>query len=107
MDKCKFRIWSKEQNAMVFVTEIPNIGTVEGYEYMPYTGIEDSKGISIFKGDIVKFKKHGKDYVGFINYIGCEWLIDGIYKLARECKKEIEVIGNVFEDPKMIEEYWK
>lgn len=106
----KFRAWAKEEREMI------QADTLAFEEYAPLshllndrddliimqsTGVKDKNGKEIYESDIVKFTKHGEEHIGFINYWGCEWLISGIYKLARECNKGIEVIGNTFDNPNM------
>lgn len=73
-----------------------------------YTGIDDTNGKEIYGGDIVKRKSlalGGIDITGIVKMLeGC-WVIDDGHdavKLWTECD-ENEVIGNIHENPELLE----
>lgn len=88
-------------------------------ELMQSTGLKDKNGKEIFEGDIVRttrflgradeiggFYEYEKDYVGVVKVLEGSWVIDtGI--VAAHLWSEIdesEVLGNIYENPELLEE---
>lgn len=68
-----------------------------------WTGLKDKNGVEIYEGDIVAYKadrrcifevKFGKRFIDSIQFIG--WNID-------EPASDYEVIGNIYENPELLE----
>lgn len=72
---------------------------------MQYTGLKDKNGVEVFDGDIMFYEqdwyqytlvKYDKDKLAFVLYDGCE-------RLYHELWEPGEVIGNIHENPELIE----
>lgn len=90
-------------------------------ELMQYTGLKDSNGREIFEGDIVRFVIF--DYLGSdIEYKGVVKYRSGLYEIWKDVDSEFfdsdgpfilnhawlqddefEVIGNIYENPELLE----
>ena len=114
----KFRAWLENGKKMV---EVCNIAfhnkeityqedlcgdfyseKADNFILMRYTGLKDTKDVDIYEGDIVEY--YGKLYE-------IKWMFSGFYlhdpkggfiELA-ECDECCEVVGNIYENPEMIQ----
>ena len=125
----KFRAWDKKEHVM----EVPiaigfddsgKIDSVSTYKYLwgdkllleQFTGLKDKNGKDIYEGDILAwhsnvYRKH--DWVGLVLYRGAGFAVqesDKSYSspewLDCACRKDaniIEVIGNIHENPDLLE----
>jgi len=117
--RIKVRAWDKRSNIFV-VTGIQFNNTTMRLEAIPdlimmqYTGLKDRKrtkkypeGQEIYEGDILKIKEYGNCVVESDG--GCCYQVDsdemGCYSLCELASCEaLEVIGNVYQNPELIEE---
>ena len=118
----KFRAWDKENEVMIYPKGVLFDGRVvnfscgmlesfEGYELMQCTGLYDKNGKGIYEGDIVRFHyKTGVYKIGTVvwNDLFGSWDIDCSdfvsYKSLGQYKSVSEVIGNIYENPELLEE---
>ena len=127
MRKIKFRVWDKSEKKMLDNTNVRPIAlgyledeTCTGgayadnlYEFMQYAGKNDKNEKEIYEGDIVKkvdttglgWHRERKCKVSFDKW-GC-WMLttefgDG-YMLGEFDSEQLEVIGNIFENPELLE----
>ena len=130
MKETKFRAWDKENKKMVSIISLHNPfylpfcvystsqssdGITEldydKCEIMQFTGLKDKNGKEIFEGDVVKLKFEGINFIseikkvinkfhnGFVYY----WK-DGEYSFAEYPAEICEVIGNIYDNPELLEE---
>ena len=120
MRDMKFRGWERDLKVMVYEHELcghteytcnpvraVNIILNEddmGYEYMLYTGMKDKNDKEIYEGDIVEFEdRESKAFVlGQVMFNLGQWSVRYLDEnigtnLSGIPKKEIEVVGNIYE----------
>lgn len=125
MREIKFRAWGKNSKEFLqdkngyglTLKEIQNIADIDLWEFQQFTGILDKNGKEIYEGDVVKTpqQKYIKqwvveyDYDGNLilsNQINSEMSLydfeDMILNKENCYIKDIEVIGNIFENPELI-----
>ena len=121
MREIKFRVWSVLATRMINWGNIFHLpaweifsGTPEQrpFNVMQYTGCKDKNGVEIYEGDILSFKSAHSDYayktIGeVVWYCGeAAFLVecDGeIFKHFDEIR-EIEVLGNIYENPEILKD---
>ena len=121
-DRFKFRAWHKPtkqlfnvysySNDYVFGDNLNGIGTMlnpaqfEACDLMQCTGLKDRNGKLIYEGDILQQPQLPHKVV-------CEWYKDGYWlngfmngakRELRNMHKWYEVIGNIYENPELLEE---
>ncbi|MCO4580028.1 hypothetical protein Si070_01698 [Streptococcus infantarius subsp. infantarius] len=121
--KPKFRAWLKEEYRMTgvreitfFNDEVQMISDVEDFyaydefELMQSTGLKDKNDKEIYDGDIVRFTlTDGFDYVvdeeGVVSYkLGAFYVVNGLdeFLISEIYANEIEVVGNIYENPELV-----
>ena len=130
MRDIKFRCWDTENKEMLEVQELdyedsyngqPMIRTTMYSDYfdtedmilMQYTGLKDKNGKEIYEGDIVKFRfkddrEEFPDLIGYIEYQTTFTAFrimsnQGSFKIDITEIKFIEVIGNIYDNPELLE----
>lgn len=127
MRELKFRAWDKKRKRMFAVTTLNASGAVsvfiddaglyllpaEQIELMQYTGLKDKNGKEIYVGDIIhrgalpkvnvfrnsviRFDEESVGFIATSTRNGARTLFNG-----HTCD-EIEVIGNIHENPELLE----
>ncbi len=77
---------------------------------MQYTGLKDRNGTEIYEGDILEFPQRGIKERGEVRFDGYYWTVDGFYDSSQDNPGDIfsegcptEVIGNVYENPTLLD----
>lgn len=126
MREIKFRIWHNDQ--ILYITpeaELQlNFGMNDGWslwepygeiathreaELMQYTGLKDRNGKEIYEGDLFKLENHWDTYQ--VSFKKGSYGIEGVSgspfisfeRISREDYELSEVIGNIYENPELIE----
>jgi uncharacterized phage protein (TIGR01671 family) len=114
----KFRFWSKILNTFVIPDNCVFIGALKDDQMavMQYTGLQDKNGKEIYEGDIVQFdfpdeikprgvivyddhyEGGGRFYPTTEVYLAIDWWQE------KERWYRLEVIGNIHENPELLEQ---
>lgn len=78
-------------------------------ELMQYTGLKDKNGKEIYEGDIIKFTDNYNtdipEKIGVVKFNNASFYItDGAYSCYRWIDINIEIIGNIYENPDLLED---
>lgn len=133
MREIKFRAWDKTHKRFIdkhsfainfnpvddkqFHGTIIKLGYHEDlYELMQYTGLKDKNGKEIFEGDIVEAEiTKEKKAITKVWYFAPTWMLAdyttgklcGSYEMSDfgrgENLEDIEIIGNIYENPELVE----
>ena len=125
MKEIKFRVWDKEEKQMKSVDSIHfPLGKSSGkdisvynekedyyewiydYEWMQYAGVKDRNGKEIYEGDIVECIEFiGLEYVHsrYRVFYDDEYISYSIGCLEDDVRNTIEVIGNIYENPELLD----
>lgn len=70
------------------------------FPLMPYTGLNDIDGVKIYEGDIVRQYEEGWNTGGFGDWR--TFVVECVSK-SGSLLKDCEVIGNIYENPELLE----
>ena len=105
MREIKFRAWEKDAKHMTgFCTLDRVVANFHGLDdeqwsnliWMQYTGLKDKDGVEICEGDVVlvPYNRIGNIEVKFNK---------GKYNIVGYILKELEIVGNIYENPELVE----
>lgn len=77
-----------------------NESGAEQFIISKYTGLKDKNGKEIYEGDIIHTKYYNRIYI--INF-HCDANVFGDKRQCVECEADAEVIGNIYENPELLE----
>lgn len=114
MREIKFKCWDKKNKQwltpwpfnlfgeFMIIQGLP-LKRLDDLEVVQYTGLKDKNGKEIFEGDIVTFRRNGK-----VIYDAPNWIIkskdrQGIEFTHPLSVVPIEIIGNIYENPELLE----
>ena len=128
MREIRFRAWDKSEKKMIDSSEFIVWDLLcdfhesnfkdDGYVFMQSTGLKDKNGVEIFEGDVVEYKyitrcdetESGKRTVEYDEY-QCGFSpfcyqtdVDDCWYNYLIKNESIEVIGNIHENPELLEE---
>ena len=106
MREIKFRMWDDEENIMIdgdslaFEEYLPIKDLLSRDNIMQFTGMHDKNGKEIYEGDIVLIRE-GIAVITF--YCGSFWCSFWTLLLLSDSGVEVEVIGNIYENPELLD----
>lgn len=114
----KFRAWWEKGKRMLDIAaidflekEIKSHANVmyrfDEVELMQSIGIVDKNGKEIYEGDVVHAYSEGARLIGVIEYFDNAYCIkdkNGIYNSLWTNAEQYEIIGNIYENPELLEE---
>lgn len=125
MREIKFRCWTESAKKMYYPEQLQGFGIcpmtgllMEVIDHgtdgaslektqtkdilMQYTGLKDKNGVEIYEGDILKFNtKGGNEMVYEVKWKGKGFKPT---RMSDDNQEEIEIIGNIYQNPELLQD---
>ena len=109
-----FCIWERTYLCWGTTNNVPNMKEVFPETVCQYTGLTDKNGRKIFEGDVIEFADffdseihrgvaYWCDFAFWLDCTETEGDDEGIYSLAYISSNALEVIGNIYDNPELLE----
>jgi uncharacterized phage protein (TIGR01671 family) len=119
MREIKFRAWDNDMHEWTTAFDMDNDGVVypavtpysnnPDIRIMEYTGLHDKNGKEIYEGDIVREvlwrQEQTDDVLGKVHWSdgNAGFWVSGRSVLTEGYTQDLEVIGNIYENPELLE----
>ena len=124
MREIRFRIWDEENKVMIYPDSLIWFGNEScqyngdmGYILQQYTGMQDKDGRDIYEGDVVELERGLSDYYYVVEWVFAGFQLvtykkpestvrgisDGINQGYFEDSDGVKVIGNIYENPELVQ----
>ena len=111
-----YKSWDDVYIALSMINGKPDVVQIDPKTVGQYTGLEDKNGVEIYEEDVVKVTYYGEESVHVVKWMGGEWdypafdlepFLDcdsnGLSYVMCDCECETEVVGNIHDNPELLE----